>query len=107
MTDGETVGRQTERLAEDLRERGLEPRPHGRGPRVHREGGVGLRLHVRRLERPEPGLLHVGGEADAATHAARGQRALLGARPVVVEPLQQLLEERWKIARVVHGRSPE
>src|SRR5438874_239921 len=43
----------------------------------------------------------------AAADAPRRQQALLGARAVVVEPAQQLLEERREVARVVDGGGAE
>ncbi len=108
MPDLEAVRREPEGVADDLGEHGLEPGAHGRGPGVHREPAVGTSLDVRRLERPEPRLLHVDGEPDATPGPGDTVHArLLGPLPVVVEPPEQLVEERGEVAGVVHRRDAE
>ena len=66
------------------------------------------RLDLGRLEWPQPRLLDVDGQADAAPEPRpRVQSLLLGAYRLVVEALQQLGEERGEIAGVVDGAHAE
>ena len=67
MAHVEASGGETERLAEDLSEHGLEPRTHRRGAGVDHQGAVRARLHLRGLEGTEAGLLHVDGHPDSST----------------------------------------
>ena len=67
VTHRKLPGRETESLAQDLGEHGLEPWPHRRGARVHDQRRVGPRLDLGGLEGPEPGLFDVDREADAST----------------------------------------
>ena len=105
----EPHGRNAERLAQDLRQHGLEPRAHGRSARVDDEGSVGARLHLRGFEGAEARLLDVDREPDPAAWARRPRvhRSLLGARPGVVQTAQELVEEGREVAGVVDGAGAE
>ena len=98
-----------ERVAQDLRQHGLEPGSHRRGAGVDDQPTVGPRLHLRGLEGAEAGLLDVDRQADptARTRRPRIHRGLLSARARVVQAPQQLVEEPGEIAGVVDGADAE
>ena len=103
MAHVEAIGGKAEGAAEDLGERRLEPRPHGRGAGVHGEAAVGASLDAGRLEGTQPRLLHVHGEPDAAPDAPGAEGALFRARGIVAEALEEAGEERREIPGVVNG----
>ena len=91
---GDIRRRYLQHLGADLGERGREPLSQGRRPRGHHDRSLGGQDRPRALERPGPGRLHDGRQADAESHVAAGGVALATGRQSRLVPtgLQRLLE---------------